>query len=153
SGSIAGGTGNGGQADAITFTGGANTLRFLNNTSGLSGNIGVTGSLTFDQSGIDTTAANTITGTGSVAKTGNATITLSGANTYTGGTTVTSGTLQIGHVNALGTGPVTIDAGATLRSTVNATLLDSISGKGAGTSVLSAATGTVLTLGDGAVAF
>ena len=78
------------DANAITFTGGANKLTFTNATTGLTGNIGVTGSLTFDQSGIDTTVGNVITGSGSVVKTGTHTITLSGANTYTGGTTSTA---------------------------------------------------------------
>ena len=87
-GSVAGGSG----ANAITFTGGANTLTFSKATTGLSGNIDVTGSLTFDQSGIDTTVGNVITGGGSVVKTGTHAITLSGANSYTGGTTINGGT-------------------------------------------------------------
>ena len=70
------------DANAIVFTGGANKLTFTKATTGLTGNIGVTGSLTFDQSGIDTTVGNVITG-GSVVKTGTHTITLSGANSYT----------------------------------------------------------------------
>ena len=89
-GSVAGGLG----ADAITFTGGANTLTFSKATTGLSGNIGVTGSLTFDQSGIDTTVGNVITGSGSVVKTGTHAITLSGVNTYIGGTTINGGVLS-----------------------------------------------------------
>src|SRR6185369_4842062 len=36
---------------------------------------------------------------------------LTGNNLYQGGTTLTSGTLQLGHNNALGTGPVTINGG------------------------------------------
>ena len=89
-GSVAGGLG----ADAITFTGGANTLTFSKATTGLSGNVDVTGSLTFDQSGIDTTVGNVITGSGSVVKTGTHAITLSGVNTYTGGTTINGGVLS-----------------------------------------------------------
>ncbi len=38
-------------------------------------------------------------------------LTLSGDNTYTGTTTVASGTLQCNHVNALGSGALTINAG------------------------------------------
>ena len=82
------------DANAIVFTGGANKLTFTKATTGLTGNIGVTGSLTFDQSGIDTTVGNVITGGGSVVKTGTHTITLSGANSYTGGTTVNTGTFR-----------------------------------------------------------
>jgi fibronectin-binding autotransporter adhesin len=39
-------------------------------------------------------------------------VTLSGADTFTGGTTVNGGTLIVGHVNALGTGALTINSGA-----------------------------------------
>ena len=48
-------------------------------------------------------------------KTGAGTQTLSGNNTYTGGTTVTTGTLIAGHVNALGTGGLTINNTATAK--------------------------------------
>ena len=100
SGTIAGGLSGDGVtlADAITFTGGANTLIFTNATSGLTGDIGVNGggSLTFDQSGIDTTVDSIITGDGSIIKAGSATIILDGVNTYTGGTTVNGGTLRAG---------------------------------------------------------
>ncbi|MBN8975866.1 MAG: autotransporter-associated beta strand repeat-containing protein [Rhizobiales bacterium] len=117
-GTITGGNGYGGQANANTFTGGANTLRFLNGTSGLNGNIGVAGSLTFDQSGTDTAVANMITGTGSVAKTGSAMVTLSGANTYTGGTAINAGILSISSDANLGaaSGALTFNGG-TLQKT------------------------------------
>ena len=89
-------------ADAITFTGGANTLIFTNATSGLTGDIAVNGggSLTFDQSGVDTTVDSNITGDGSIIKAGTATIILDGVNTYTGGTTVNDGILQAGVAGA-----------------------------------------------------
>ena len=90
------------DANAIVFTGGANTLTFTKATTGLTGNIGVTGSLTFDQSGIDTTVGNVITGGGSVVKTGTHAIILSGANSYTGGTTVNTGTLALTGSGTLG---------------------------------------------------
>ena len=89
SGSISGATG----ANAITFTGGSNTLTLQTGWS-LSGGIGVTGSLTFNQS-ISTTLANIVTGTGSVIQNGTGTLTLSGANTYTGGTIVNGGILNV----------------------------------------------------------
>jgi autotransporter-associated beta strand protein len=118
-GSVTGGmSGNGAtRADAITFTGGANSLTFSMATSNLTGNIGVNGggSLTFDQSGVDTTVANVITGDGSVAKTGTSTIVLTGANSYSGGTTISAGTLQVANDNALGTGALTF-TGGTLQS-------------------------------------
>ncbi len=116
SGTISGGLGGDGttRANAITFTGGDNKITFGNSTSGLTGNVDVTGSLTFDQSANDVTVDNTITGTGSVAKTGTATVTLSGVNTYSGGTTVSAGTLAAGSSSAFGTGNVAVASGATL---------------------------------------
>ncbi|MCX6856018.1 MAG: autotransporter-associated beta strand repeat-containing protein, partial [Verrucomicrobia bacterium] len=39
--------------------------------------------------------------------------------TYTGGTTLLAGTLQLGHVNALGTGVLSITGASTLQATVN----------------------------------
>ena len=102
------------RANAITFTGGNNKITFGNSTSGLTGNIDVTGSLTFDQSSIDTTIDNNITGTGSVAKTGTATVKLSGNNTYSGGTIISEGVLMAGSSSAFGTGSVGVAAGATL---------------------------------------
>jgi autotransporter-associated beta strand protein len=48
-------------------------------------------------------------------KSTSATATLSGNNTYSGGTTVSGGTLIVANVNALGTGGLTIDAGATAK--------------------------------------
>src|SRR5690606_31642196 len=111
---IAGGmSGDGVQANAITFTGGNNTLRFLNASSGLTGDIGVMGVLAFDQNSIDTTVHNNITGTGSVIKTGSAMVTLSGINTYSGGTTIMGGTLSVSSDANLGdaAGALTFDGG------------------------------------------
>ncbi|WP_378948095.1 autotransporter domain-containing protein [Mesorhizobium sp. ANAO-SY3R2] len=119
------------RADAITFTGGANTLTFGTSTSGLTGNIGVNGggTLTFDQSGVDTVVDSAITGTGSVAKTGTGTITLSGANSYAGGTTVSEGTLLSNNTSGSGTGTgiVSVFDGATLggSGTVGETVIQS----------------------------
>src|SRR5262249_43959637 len=89
------------RADAITFTGGANTLT-LQNGSSLTGNIGVqTGSVTFNQSSAQT-VGNAITGAGSVIQNGTGTLTLTGVNTYTGGTTIGGGALAVSADNNLG---------------------------------------------------
>lgn len=116
SGTISGGLSGDGvtRANAITFTGGDNKITFGNSTSGLTGNIDVTGSLTFDQSSTNTTVDNNITGTGSVAKTGTATVKFSGNNTYSGGTIISGGVLMAGSSSAFGTGSVGVAAGATL---------------------------------------
>jgi fibronectin-binding autotransporter adhesin len=90
------------RANAITFTGGTNSLSFTNATSGLIGNIAITGSLDFAQAAGATTVSNVITGSGSVSKSGAGTITLSGVNLYTGGTSINAGTLSISNDNNLG---------------------------------------------------
>ena len=92
--SITGGLGGDGttRANAITFTGGVNTLT-LGSSSTITGNIAVTGSVDFSQAS-NATLSSAITGTGSVSKSGAGTLILSGANAYSGGTTVTAGILQ-----------------------------------------------------------
>jgi autotransporter-associated beta strand protein len=119
SGSIAGGTSGfisgvsvSVRADAITFTGGANTLTLVGSGWSLTGNVAINGggSLTFDQS-TDQTLANTIIGNGSVIQNGLGTLTLTGANTYTAGTTVTSGLINFAAGNNLGTGTITLNGG------------------------------------------
>lgn len=119
SGTISGGlNGSSGQADAIDFVGGANTL-MLQDGSILSGNVGIggNGSLTLDQSSAQT-LGNVITGNGSVIQNGSGTLILNGINTYTGGTTVQSGTLEVGdaaHPLASVQGGVQVNAAGTLR--------------------------------------
>ena len=151
SGTISGGLSGDGitRANAITFTGGANKLTFGNTTSGLTGNIDVTGSLTFDQSSVNTTVDNNITGTGSVAKTGSATVKLSGDNTYSGGTTISEGVLMAGSSSAFGTGSVGVAAGATLDINGQNLVIGSLSDvSGAGGTVTNADTvANNLTLG------
>jgi outer membrane autotransporter protein len=97
------------RANAITFTGGANTLT-LQAGSNLFGNIAIqAGSLTFNQS-TSQTLDNVITGAGSIIQNGTGTLTLTGANTYSGGISINAGTLAIGN-SGLGTGTVTLNGG------------------------------------------
>ncbi len=122
SGTIAGGTaaGDGAQANAVTFTGGANTLT-LQAGSVLGGNIAVTGSLDFSQA-TDATLSNAITGTGALSKSGSGTtLTLDGSvNTYSGATTVTAGTLALTNGASLSNSSlVTVASGATFDTSGN----------------------------------
>ncbi|HEY4135674.1 MAG TPA: autotransporter domain-containing protein [Alphaproteobacteria bacterium] len=114
SGTIAGGLDGDGttRANAITFTGGANTLT-LQAGSTITGNIAVNGgSLTFDQATAQV-VGNAITGNGSVNQDGSGTLTLTGVNTYSGGTTVTAGTLALGGNDRLAaSGALTVDGGS-----------------------------------------
>ena len=145
SGTIAGGLSSGGtQANAITFTGGANTLTLQQGWS-LTGDIGVTGSLTFDQA-IAVTLSNAITGTGSVIQAGPGTLALTGVNTYAGGTTIDAGTLQIGDGGTNGsiTGAVVDNAALTFNRSDAMTYGGVITGSG---SVTQAGPGTLTLTG------
>ncbi len=122
SGAITGGLSGDGvtRANAITFTGGSNFLDLSGGT--LIGNIGVTGSLTFNQA-VAVSLPNVITGSGAVFDSGTGTLKFSGANTYTGGTTVSTGTLQLAGAGTLGatSGAVrvsggTLDLGGTMQT-------------------------------------
>jgi uncharacterized protein with beta-barrel porin domain len=137
-GAIAGGVSGGTfqvQANAITFTGGSNILEL--NPGGsqgtLIGNIGVTGTLTFEQP-FDVMLSNIITGNGSIVQNG-ATLNLSGVNTYTGSTTISDGTLAL-----TGNGSIATSS----RVAVGATGTFDISGTTSGASIKSlAGSGTV----------
>ena len=93
----------------------------------------------------NTAMSGVVTGAGSLTKNGTGTLTLSRANNYSGGTTANTGVLSISNGSALGAGTTTVVAGAELRATANMTLNNSVFFSGGGT--ISAATGTILTLG------
>ena len=130
SGSISGGLAadNVTRANALEFTGGANTLT-LSGGWAITGGIALdttTTSVNFNQSTTQT-VANVITGSGSTIQGGTGTLVLSGANIFSGGTTIATGaTLQLGvdtvlvHPgqfnsgivsSAIGTGTLTFDGG------------------------------------------
>jgi autotransporter-associated beta strand protein len=123
SGTIAGGTGYGAGGNAISFTGGANTLTSVGGT--LTGNLalanGVGASLTFAQttaagasgnvtiSGITGLTGGGTDGSVAIKLDGGRSLTITGASTYSGGTSVSDGsTLIIGNSNALGSGTLTL---------------------------------------------
>jgi autotransporter-associated beta strand protein len=130
SGSVkAGGT----TGNAISFTGGANTLSFdrSDTTTGLTGIIGVTGSLTFDQSGGDTIVGNRIEGTGSVIKSGTSKITLTAGNAFSGPLNINEGTLAVqGGTAIFLLVPVTVAAPGTFEVDTAETI-GSLAGDGA----------------------
>ena len=150
-GSIAGGMGGngGGQANAITFTGGANYLTLAGAWS-LSGNIEVdNGSVAFNPLAA-LTVGNTIVGTGSVIQTGTGTLSLTGTNSYSGGTAINAGTLSISSDTNLGNsaGGLALNGGL-LQTTASLTSSRSITLGGTGGS-FSPDAGTSLTL-NGAI--
>jgi autotransporter-associated beta strand protein len=117
SGTISGGLAGNGitRANAITFTGGSNTLT-LQSGSSMTGNIEIDGgSITFNQSTAQT-LGNVIAGNGSIIQNGTGALTLTGINTYSGGTSIYGGaTIVAAGNNALGTGPIAGYNNATLQ--------------------------------------
>ena len=111
-----------GSADAIGTSGtiyfGGGTLQAsASNTTDYSARFSNAASQQYkiDTNGQNLTLATALTSSGgSFTKLGSGTLALSGSNTYTGGTTISGGTLTAGHVNAFGTGALTIGAGTFL---------------------------------------
>ena len=82
------------------------------NSDSLHGNIVNNASLVFDQTGVFSTFAGNISGTGAVTFTGGDDLGLSGTNTYQGGTTINGGAVRILSASALPAGrPVEIAGG------------------------------------------
>ncbi|WP_181012056.1 autotransporter outer membrane beta-barrel domain-containing protein [Bosea psychrotolerans] len=105
------------RADAITFTGGANTLSIQDGAL-LTGGIALstnTTTLQFAQTN-DYTLSNVISGAGAVNKTGAGTLTLTGTSTYTGATTIDSGTLSV-NGSIASSSSLTVNPGGTLGGT------------------------------------
>jgi autotransporter-associated beta strand protein len=118
---IAGGTINNTSGAARTIT---NAINLNADTTfvGTSSLTQTTGAITLNASRQITISSNTlslggvISGAGfTLTKAGTGTLSLSGVNTYSGGTVINSGTVSIGRASSLGTGTVTVNAGATLR--------------------------------------
>ena len=116
----------------------------LSGSSGtlITNTVGGTSALTSTvASGTSTYAGNIADGAGAVAinKAGAGTLTLSGSNSYSGGTTVSGGTLQVGNVNALATGALTVNGG-TLDLNGNSLAVGALSGSAG--SIASTVSGT-----------
>jgi len=65
--------------------------------------------------GAGTVTLGPVSGSSSLTKQGPGTLVLSTSGTYSGGTIAAAGTVQGNMAGSLGTGPVTINNGATLR--------------------------------------
>ena len=79
-----------------------------------------------------TTLSNTVIGSGSIVKTGAGTVFITGANTYAGGTDIQQGAIRVSDVSVLGTGAITVQAGAALDLSIAGaqTLNQNITGAG-----------------------
>ena len=102
-----------GSSGTISFGGG--TLRYTGITTDLSSRFSSASSQQYkvDTNTQNVTWASALTSSGgTLTKSGAGAITLSGANTYSGGTTLSAGQIALGHVSGLGTGSLTVGAGA-----------------------------------------
>jgi T5SS/PEP-CTERM-associated repeat protein/autotransporter-associated beta strand protein len=125
-----------GTGDVLMYAGA--TLQFeatatLDNVFDLSG-AGGAGNIVVDTQGFNGTLEGTITGdtTVDLDKTGSGTLTLTVTNFYQGGTTISAGTVDASNSNALGTGAVTVDSGASLEVSNGSTLANDLTIAGTG---------------------
>ena len=105
--------------------------------------------LTVGSNGASTSYSGSLSGGGTLAKTGAGTLTLAGNSNYSGGTVLSAGAVVAGAAGTLGTGPVSLANGTTLR--VNASPVPLINGFG-GTSTDITGTGTNWTVNNTAIA-
>ncbi|TSB02382.1 beta strand repeat-containing protein [Sphingorhabdus contaminans] len=79
-----------------------------------------------------TTLSNDVTGLGRIVKTGSGTVSLIGANTYSGGTDIQQGAIRVTDISFLGTGAITVQAGAALDLSIagQQTLNQTVTGAG-----------------------
>jgi fibronectin-binding autotransporter adhesin len=105
--------------------------------------------LAVGSNGASTSYSGSLSGGGALAKTGAGTLTLAGNSSYTGGTLISAGAVVAGTAGSLGTGPVSLSNGGTLR--VNANPRSLLTGFG-GTSTDVTGTGTNWTVNNTAIA-
>lgn len=156
SGTITGGLGGDGvtRANAITFTGGTNSLELRSAPSGITGTVlavsggsdvlrlGGTGSQTFDASTIGAQFQNF----GTAEKVGSGSWTLSNSTSAATPWTITAGTLAVGMDASLGTGSTVTFNGGTLQATADLGLARAVALTAAGGTIDS--NGFNLTLGS-----
>jgi autotransporter-associated beta strand protein len=122
------GTGFGGT---VEITAGTVQIQGSQNIGGATVLIGGAGTLQLDTASL-TVLSNDLLGAGNVLKTGSGTVFLTGNNNYSGGTDIQQGAIRVTNLGALGTGPVSVAAGAALDLSINgsATYNGAISGAG-----------------------
>lgn len=93
--------------------------------------INTLGTLQLDTAG-STNLASVVYGSGKVIKTGTGTVFMTGANTYSGGTDIQQGAIRVTNVGVLGTGAITVQAGAALDLAIAGaqTLAQNVTGAG-----------------------
>jgi autotransporter-associated beta strand protein len=125
-------TGTGSQfSGGIGVTGGTLQIAGSQNIGTASVFIGNNSTLRLDTLG-STTFGNVISGSGKVIKTGTGTVFMMGANNYTGGTDIQQGAIRVTDVSVLGTGAITVQAGAALDLSIAGaqTLAQNVTGAG-----------------------
>ena len=95
------------DGDRVTFTN-CGTVTVTGEVSPGSTTVIGSGATTWNGSG-------SVTGNGRLTKNGSSTLTINTSNSFTGGTDIKQGTVSAGADNALGSGAVTIQKGATLK--------------------------------------
>ncbi|MFD1490986.1 beta strand repeat-containing protein, partial [Ancylobacter vacuolatus] len=88
--------------------------------------------------GTSSTFSGAFSGAGCLTKTGEGTLTLTGTSNHSGGTTISGGTVQVSAAAALGSGPLALEGGGTLRASdsftyASAVSLTPVAGVGGGT--------------------
>jgi autotransporter-associated beta strand protein len=107
-------TGNGSTfTGGVSITGGTLQIAGEQNIGNASVFIGSAGTLALDTTG-STQLGNFIYGDGRLIKTGSGTVFITNANTYTGGTDIQQGAIRVIDTSVLGSGPITVQAGAAL---------------------------------------
>jgi autotransporter-associated beta strand protein/T5SS/PEP-CTERM-associated repeat protein len=109
-------TGDSDFSGGTTISAGVLQLGDGNAKGSITGNVLNNASLVFNHS-VDTAFDGVISGSGTVTKQNTNVLTFTAANSYSGGTTINSGRMVTTHASALGTGPVTLNAGAILAPT------------------------------------
>lgn len=105
---------------------------------------GATPTITVNALGTNSLASITasLSGTSGLTKAGTGILSVSGSNTYSGGTFITTGTLRTGSSFSLGTGAVTVSAGAGLQVQNSITIANTVNLNGTGALGLVSGTST-----------